>query len=205
MPAFGLVRTHLAAPGVAGERGELGARHPFERLEGKAGRVAAGIAVPASGLEAALHLAGAHDHVVAALDGDALRLRGVVEILAGDAVAVLERLLAQRARARRGTRRGRPSCSWSSRCRISARRPTSPRGSRSRSTCSSHRRCGRARPIACRIAAASSPCRRRRGCRACRARRNRRRCRCAAWCGSGWCGPSPDSCSWRPAGRYDRN
>src|ERR1700682_1138102 len=48
-------------------------------------RGAARIAVPAAGLEAALHLPGAHDHVVAALDRDALRLGSLVEIRAGDA------------------------------------------------------------------------------------------------------------------------
>jgi len=96
--AFSVVRPHLAAPSVACERRKLGASHPFERLEGKARCVSSGITVPAPDLEAALHLAGAHDHVVAALDGHALRLGGVVEILAGDAVAILERLLAERAR-----------------------------------------------------------------------------------------------------------
>src|SRR4029077_2073470 len=96
--AFGVVRTHLAAPGVARQRRKLGFRHPFQRLEGEAGRVAAGVTVPAPDLEATLHLSGAHDHVVAALDRHALRLGGVVEILAGDAIAVLEALLAHRAR-----------------------------------------------------------------------------------------------------------
>src|SRR5262249_47198230 len=52
----------------------------------------------APGFQAALHLAGAHDHVVAALDGHLLRLGGGVEILAGDTVAVIERVLAERAR-----------------------------------------------------------------------------------------------------------
>src|SRR5262249_8047968 len=60
--------------------------------------VSAGITVPAPDLEAALHLASAHDHVVAALDGHALRLGGVVEVLAGDAVPIVERLLAESAR-----------------------------------------------------------------------------------------------------------
>src|SRR5262249_7146901 len=96
--AFGVVRTHLAAPGIACEGRKLGACHPFERLEGKAWCVPARIAVPTPNLEAALHLAGAHDHVVAALDGHALRLGGVVEILAGDAVTVLEPFLAEHAR-----------------------------------------------------------------------------------------------------------
>src|SRR5262249_50124216 len=96
--AFGVVRPHLAAPGVAGERGELGAGDPFQRLERKAGRVAAGTAVPAAGLEAALHLAGANDDVVAALDAHPLRPRGAVEVFAGDAIAVVERLFAERAR-----------------------------------------------------------------------------------------------------------
>src|SRR5262249_48969110 len=71
---------------------------PFQRLEGEAGRVAARVAVPASGLEATLHLASAHDDIVAALDGHTLGLGGVVEVLAGDAVAVLEALFVHRAR-----------------------------------------------------------------------------------------------------------
>jgi hypothetical protein len=96
--ALGIVRPDLAAPGVARERRELRARDPIERLESEAGGVAAGIAIPAAGLETALHLSGAHDHVVPALDGHALRPRGIVEILARDAVSVLERLLAARAR-----------------------------------------------------------------------------------------------------------
>src|SRR5262249_56133110 len=87
--AFGVVRPHLAAPGIACEGRKLGACHPFESLEGKAWCVPARIAVPTPNFEAALHLAGAHDHVVAALDGHALRLGGVVEILAGDALTLL--------------------------------------------------------------------------------------------------------------------
>ncbi len=96
--ALGIVRPHLAAPSVAGERGKLGARHPFQRLEREARRIAAGIAVPASGLEAALHLPGAHDDIVSALHRHALGLGGGVEVSAGDAIAVVEALLAERAR-----------------------------------------------------------------------------------------------------------
>jgi hypothetical protein len=57
-------------------RGQLGALDPFQRLGGKPRRIAAGIAVPTIGLEAALHLAGAHDEVVAAVDSYPLRLKG---------------------------------------------------------------------------------------------------------------------------------
>src|SRR3984957_1669269 len=76
--AFGVVRPHLAAPGVAGQRRELGLGDELQRLESKARRVAAGIAVPATGLETALHLPGAHDDVVAALACGVLLLRGDV-------------------------------------------------------------------------------------------------------------------------------
>src|SRR5205814_317139 len=55
-------------------------------------------AVPALGGEAALHLAGAHDEIVAALERDALLLGGIVEIGAGDAVTVAKRFLAECAR-----------------------------------------------------------------------------------------------------------
>src|ERR1051325_1265298 len=85
-----LVRPHLAAPGVGGERRKLGALDPLQGLEGEARRVAARIAVPAAELLAALHLAGAHDHVIAALELDLLRLGAIVEVLAGDAIAVVE-------------------------------------------------------------------------------------------------------------------
>src|SRR6516165_11789006 len=70
--ALGIVRAHFATPGVAGERGKLGAGDEFQRLESKARRIAAGIAVPAFGVEATLHLAGAHDDVIAALEFDLL-------------------------------------------------------------------------------------------------------------------------------------
>src|SRR4029079_19668210 len=95
---FALVRPYLAAPGVARQRRELGALDPLQGLEGKARRVAAGIAVPAPELLAALHLSGADDDVVAALHGDALLLCGLVEVLAGNAIAVVERVDALEAR-----------------------------------------------------------------------------------------------------------
>src|SRR5207302_8983155 len=63
---LGLVRPHLAAPGVARDRGNLPAVDPVERLERKPRRITARIAVPATGGELRLHLPGAHDDVVAA-------------------------------------------------------------------------------------------------------------------------------------------
>src|SRR4029079_12475573 len=93
-----LVRPHLAAPSVARERCELGPLDPLQGLEGEARRVAARIAVPAPELLAALHHAGADDDVVATLHRDALLLRRLVEVLAGDAVAVVERIQALEAR-----------------------------------------------------------------------------------------------------------
>src|SRR5262249_10973004 len=93
-----LVGTHLRAPGVGGERGELRTLHPLQGLEGHARRVAAGVAVPAAAGEALLELPGAHNDVVAAFQLDVLLLGGHVEVSAGDTVAVLQALLAQRAR-----------------------------------------------------------------------------------------------------------
>src|SRR5207248_11671542 len=88
-------RTHLAAPGIAGERRKLHARHPIERLECEAGRVAARISVPAPDLELRFHLSGAHHDVIAALYGDPLHLRGMVEIAASDRIAVFEHSLSE--------------------------------------------------------------------------------------------------------------
>src|SRR3954469_4780540 len=77
---LGFVRPHLAAPGVGGERGELGALDPGERLEGEARSVAAGIAVPAPGLELRLHLAGAHDDEITAAQLDLLDRGSFIQI-----------------------------------------------------------------------------------------------------------------------------
>ena len=93
-----LVGPHFAAPGVAGKRRQFRALDPFQRFEREAGRVAARIAVPASSLDAAFHLAGAHDHVIAALERDALLFCRLVEVDAGHAVAVIERFHALEAR-----------------------------------------------------------------------------------------------------------
>ena len=92
---LGLVRAHLAAPGVGSERRELGALDPLEGLEREARRVSARIAVPAPGLELGLHLSGAHHHEVATLQLHFLRSGGAVEVGRGDRVAVLEDLFAQ--------------------------------------------------------------------------------------------------------------
>ena len=93
-----LVWAHLAAPGVARERGQLRALDPIQRLERKPRRVASGITIPAAGLELGLHLSRANDDEVAALHYHALLLCRDVEIGAGDAVAILEHLSAERAR-----------------------------------------------------------------------------------------------------------
>src|SRR6185312_6255023 len=87
-----LVRPHLAAPGVAGERRQFGLLDEVECLEREAGGIAARIAVPTAGLLAALHHAGAHDDIVAAFERDVLLLRAREQIVIGDAVAVLKRL-----------------------------------------------------------------------------------------------------------------
>jgi hypothetical protein len=95
---LGLVGPHLAAPGVARERGKLGALDPLECFEREAGRVAAGIAVPAARVELGLHLPRANDDEVAAPDFDALALRRGIEVGAGDAIAVFQHLPAEGAR-----------------------------------------------------------------------------------------------------------
>src|SRR5262249_44398132 len=92
---FRFVRTDLAAPGVAGDRGDLGPVDPLERLEREAGRVSARVAVPASGPEFRLHLAGAHHDEIAALDLDPTGLRGAIEVSSGDGIAVLEHVLVE--------------------------------------------------------------------------------------------------------------
>src|SRR4051794_28989880 len=95
---FGVVGPHLAAPGIAGKRRKLRARDPLQRLEGKARGVAAGISVPTARCEAALHLSGAHNNIVATLDRPSLHLRRLVQVRAGAAIAVIKRLLAESTR-----------------------------------------------------------------------------------------------------------
>src|SRR5499426_1434260 len=86
----GLVRPHLDAPGVGADRGDLFLLAPVAVLELDAGRIAAGIATPFLLLQATLHLAGADDDEVAASDGDVLVLGALVELVIGDAFAVLQ-------------------------------------------------------------------------------------------------------------------
>src|SRR5215831_12993714 len=86
----GLVRPHLDAPGIRADGGELFLLAPVAVLELDAGRVAAGVAAPFFLAEAALHLAGANDDEVAAADLDLLLLGASVELVVGNAFAVLE-------------------------------------------------------------------------------------------------------------------
>src|SRR5262245_18583183 len=86
----GFVRPHLDAPGVGADRGNLLVLAPVAVLELDAGGVATGIAAPLLLLEAALHLAGADDDEVATADLDLLLLRAGVELVVGNAFAVLE-------------------------------------------------------------------------------------------------------------------
>src|SRR6266540_1379629 len=95
---LGLVGPHLAAPGVACEGRKLGALDPFQRLEGEPRRVPSRIAVPAARFQLRFHLPGAHDDEIAALHLHVLRFGRAVEVGAGDGVAVLEDLPAERAR-----------------------------------------------------------------------------------------------------------
>src|SRR5499427_857377 len=86
----GLVRPHLDAPGIRADGGDLFVLAPVAILEPDAGRVAAGVAAPFLLLEAALHLSGANDDEVAAADLDLLLLGAPVELVVGNAFAVLE-------------------------------------------------------------------------------------------------------------------
>src|SRR6186997_1291124 len=83
---LGLVRAHLAAPGVGADRGDLFLVAPVAVLEPDARRIAA----PFAFLQAALHLPGAHDHEIRAADADALLLGAGVELVVGNAFAVLQ-------------------------------------------------------------------------------------------------------------------
>src|SRR6266568_161883 len=87
---FGLVRPHLDAPSVGADRGHLLLLAPVAVFELDAGRVAPGVAAPLAFLQAALHVAGADDHKVAAPDRDLLLLGAGVELVVGDGFAVLE-------------------------------------------------------------------------------------------------------------------
>src|SRR6266478_4786638 len=86
----GLVRPHLDPPGIGADGGDLFVLAPVAILEPDAGRVAAGVAAPFLLLEAALHLSGANDDEVAAADLDLLLLGAAVELVVGNAFAVLE-------------------------------------------------------------------------------------------------------------------
>src|SRR5262245_29466466 len=86
----GIVRANLDAPGVATDARDLLAVDPVDRLEGQAGRVAAGVAAPLAAREPVFHLPGADDHEVAAPYGDVLRARRGVELGDRDPVAVRE-------------------------------------------------------------------------------------------------------------------
>src|SRR5262249_8741220 len=93
-----LVRSHLDAPGVGTDGGDLFLLAPVAVLELDARGVAAGIAAPFFLLQAALHLPGANDHEIAAADRDLVLLGAGVELVIGDAFAVLEPVDAAKAR-----------------------------------------------------------------------------------------------------------
>src|SRR5690349_14991929 len=86
----GLVRPHLDAPGIGADRRDLLVLAPVAVLELDPRRIAARVAAPRSLRQAALHLAGADDDEIGAPDFDILRPRAFVELLVGDALAVLE-------------------------------------------------------------------------------------------------------------------
>src|SRR5262245_66159871 len=87
---LGLVRPHLDAPGVRAHARHLLGMEPITALEFEAGGVAARVAAPFATLLAGLHLSRAHDHEVALADRDPLRLGAGVEVIVGNAFAILE-------------------------------------------------------------------------------------------------------------------
>src|SRR6266571_4463332 len=86
----GFIGPRLHAPGIGADRRDLLVLAPIAILEFHPRRVAARVAAPFARLQAALHLAGADNHEIAAADFHVLRLRGPVELVVRDAVAVLE-------------------------------------------------------------------------------------------------------------------
>src|ERR1041385_5293360 len=87
-----LVGPYFAAPGVGTDRRDVLFADPVAGLEGQPRRVAAGIAAPVLAFEAALLMAGAHDHEIALPYLDALLRRAVVELGIADGVAVVQRV-----------------------------------------------------------------------------------------------------------------
>ncbi len=94
----GFVRPHLDAPGIGADGGELLVLAPIAVLELDAGGVAAGITAPLLLGLAALHLAGAHEDEIAASDRHVLVLGAFVELVVGNALAVLHPFHAAEAR-----------------------------------------------------------------------------------------------------------
>src|SRR4051794_4867130 len=84
-----LVRPHLDAPGVGADRGDLFLLAPVAVLEFHAGRIAAGVAAPFLFRKTALHLPGAHDDEIALADLDVLGAGAGVQLVVGDAFAIL--------------------------------------------------------------------------------------------------------------------
>src|SRR5689334_21823124 len=95
---FGLVRTHLDAPGVGADRRDLLFLAPVAVLEFDARRVAAGVATPVLLSVAAFHLSGADEDKIAAADGHILLLGTLIKLIVRNALAVLHPLHAAEAR-----------------------------------------------------------------------------------------------------------
>src|SRR4030095_11725260 len=87
------VGAHLGTPGVGGDAGDLPLVQPIDGLEGQAGRVAAGIAVPALARQAARYVSRVYHQIVAAAHAYVLFLLGVVEYLIRDGEPVGQPLL----------------------------------------------------------------------------------------------------------------
>ena len=94
----GFVRPHFAAPGVGADGSDLFLVDPLGGFKGEAGRVAAGITAPFAAVQTLFHLAGAHNHKVAALDFNALRFGAGIEVVVGNGGAVFEEGFADVAR-----------------------------------------------------------------------------------------------------------
>jgi len=80
---------NFAAPRICTNRRQILAPNPLGGLKPYAGSIAASVSSPIAGIEAALHLSGAHDHEIATPDLEALRGGTLLEISAKLAATLL--------------------------------------------------------------------------------------------------------------------
>src|ERR1700693_5623111 len=84
------IRPNLAAPGIRADRGDVRAANPVGSLKSEPRRVAARIAAPITGAEAAFHVSCADDDEIAAPYLNALIGGAFFELAGPDPVAVLQ-------------------------------------------------------------------------------------------------------------------